>query len=215
MILSGGMDSATALWLEASVPGADVRAVSFDYGQRHRKELDAAAALARAAGVAHDIVDLKGLAQVFAGSALTGGGDVPYGHYADESMKKTVVPNRNMVFLALAGALAVRDRCDRLVYGAHAGDHAIYPDCRPDFYAAMKQAMLHADWHLVNLVGPFVHMTKTQIAALGGKLGVPYALTWSCYEGGAVHCGKCGTCVERREAFAHSGIPDPTEYAAP
>lgn len=127
-------------------------------------------------------------------------------------MKQTVVPNRNMIMLAVAGGWAMGQRADRLAYGAHTGDHTIYPDCRPEFVQAMQGALALADWHRVELVSPFLSFTKADIVARGAELGVDFTQTWSCYEGGDVHCGACGTCYERREAFGAAGVPDPTEY---
>lgn len=127
-------------------------------------------------------------------------------------MKLTVVPNRNMILLALAGAWAVSTKSEAIAYAAHAGDHAIYPDCRPEFAEAMQGALLLCDWHPVRIARPFLAMSKADLVKLGAELGVPFALTWSCYKGGDKHCGKCGTCVERREAFELAGVPDPTKY---
>jgi 7-cyano-7-deazaguanine synthase len=140
---------------------------------------------------------------------------VPEGHYEEESMKQTVVPNRNMILLALAGAWAISTKSDAIAYAAHSGDHAIYPDCRPEFTEAMSDALRLCDWHEVKLMRPFLYptpMSKADIVKLGTSLGVPFELTWSCYKGGEKHCGKCGTCVERVEAFQLAGVEDPTEY---
>jgi 7-cyano-7-deazaguanine synthase len=129
-------------------------------------------------------------------------------------MKLTVVPNRNMIMIAVAGGWAISRRFDRLAYGAHTGDHTIYPDCRPEFVDSLRNSLSLADWHSVDLFCPFIGMTKAEIVKLGAELGTDFATTWSCYEGGEVHCGRCGTCFERREAFEVAGVPDPTEYAA-
>jgi 7-cyano-7-deazaguanine synthase len=193
----------------------NVFTISFDYGKKHmRKELNAATDLATWYGVAHERVRLHpGVTSVFEGSALTDpDGVIPEGHYEEESMKQTVVPNRNMVLLSLATAYAIGRSLDHVIYGAHAGDHAIYPDCRPEFADAMFQSIKAASDRKVTLVTPFVHLTKAKIAELGDQLNVPFQLTWSCYKGGAAHCGKCGTCVERREAFNLSNVWDPTLY---
>lgn len=213
LILSGGMDSSVLLH-HLIDEGHEVDAVSFDYGQRHRRELDAARDIAARLHVRHDIVDLRVIGAMLAegGSSLLGGSAVPHGHYADESMKATVVPNRNMIMLAIAGGVAVARAADVVAYAAHAGDHAIYPDCRTEFADAVDAALKLCDWHGVSLLRPFVTMTKTDIAARGATLDVPFALTWSCYEGGERHCGKCGTCIERIEAFALAGVADPTTY---
>lgn len=218
LILSGGLDSSTLAWSLLD-RGDTVDCISFDYGQRHRKELDAAAnlvALAREhfkADIRHDVVDLRSLGSLFGegGSSLVSSNPVPDGHYADESMKKTVVPNRNMIMLASAAGVAIARRFDVVAYAAHAGDHTIYPDCRQVFASAVDVAIRLADWHEVGLVRPFVTMSKRDIGILARDIGVPIELTWSCYKGGDAHCGTCGTCVERREAL--DGF-DPTTYEA-
>ena len=163
-----------------------------------------------------DIVDLSALRPLIAGqSSLTNPFiEVPEGHYANVTMKATVVPNRNMILLAVAIGHAISLGYDAVAYGAHSGDHAIYPDCREVFAAAMSTAALLCDWREIKLLRPFVDITKADIVELGAELSVPYALTWSCYRGGELHCGKCGTCVERREAFELAGVEDPTEYQA-
>jgi len=203
------MDSATLLW-HLLAAGDEVKALTVDYGQRHRREIDSAVLLAKCAGVPHDIADLSGLRRLLSGSALTDGAvAVPHGHYAEESMKLTVVPNRNMILLAVAIGHAVSLGFGAVSYGAHSGDHAIYPDCREVFASAMNTAAMLCDWQEIRLVRPFIGMTKGEIARLGGRLGVPFHLTWTCYEGGELPCGKCGACVERREAFEFAGIEDP------
>lgn len=212
LILSGGMDSTVLLhWLLRR--GDEVSTLSFDYGQRHRKELDFAAASAIGAGVPYDLVDLSGIGRLLGGSSQTDPGvPVPEGHYTEESMKATVVPNRNMIMLAVAGGVAIARKAGRVAYAAHSGDHAIYPDCREEFVRAMDAALGLADWSLVSVDRPFVGMTKAEIARVGATFGVDFSKTWSCYKGGKLHCGKCGTCVERREAFALAGLNDPTQY---
>lgn len=216
VILSGGMDSSTLLYFHAkeAVPGDVVKAISFDYGQRHRRELESAAKVCAGLGVEHLVLDIRPVAAHFGDSALLGGEPVPHGHYEDESMKKTVVPNRNMVMIAIATSVAIASGARRVSYAAHAGDHAIYPDCRPGFAEALAKAVSMCDWSEVELSRPFIDLTKTNIVTLGRLIGVPFQDTWSCYEGGEKHCGLCGTCVERKEAFVNAGVPDPTEYAA-
>jgi 7-cyano-7-deazaguanine synthase len=212
LIYSGGLDSTTLLYLYRAL-GHEVQALGIDYGQRHAVELQHALLLARDLGVPYRVADLRGISDLFAGSSQTSPDvPVPEGHYAEESMKVTVVPNRNMVMLSLATALAVSLRYDAVAYAAHSGDHAIYPDCRKDFTDALRRAILLADWHPVNLETPFIGKSKAEIVAIGSKLGVPFEKTWSCYRGGRLHCSRCGTCVERREAFALAGVHDPTEY---
>jgi 7-cyano-7-deazaguanine synthase len=209
---SGGMDSTTLLY-HLRQQGHEVLALSVDYGQRHRVELDCARRIVESLGLTHEVADLRPITRLLGDSSLTNKSiDVPLGHYAAASMKATVVPNRNMIMLAVAAGWAISQRANHLAYAAHAGDHAIYPDCRPEFADTMTHAIELADWHQVKLIWPFVNMTKAEIATLGHKLGVPFERTWSCYQGGSVHCGACGTCVERREAFMLAGVPDPTAY---
>lgn len=214
-VISGGMDSATLLHFLRS-DGHDVQAVSFNYGQRHGKELSFAAELCADLDVHHDIIDVSVLGTVLTGSALTDDSvPVPHGHYESETMKATVVPNRNAIMVSIAWGMAVARDMDAVALGIHAGDHAIYPDCRPDFAAALERALqMGTERHDMALLTPFVHKTKTDIAAIGCGLGVPYELTWTCYEGGKFHCGKCGACQERKEAFHDAGFADPTQYAA-
>lgn len=211
-IHSGGMDS-TVLLYHLRAEGFDVAALSVDYGQRHRKELQCAAVICSKLEVPHEVVDLSGMGRLLSGSALTDlSVEVPEGHYAEESMKTTVVPNRNMLIISAAAGWAMSRRAQFVAYGAHAGDHTIYPDCRPDFVAAVDAAVRLADWQQVGVLAPFLTMTKAEIARRGHALGVPFELTWSCYKGGEVHCGRCGTCVERAAAFVEAGVPDPTVY---
>ena len=212
-VVYGGMDS-TVLLHHLVAEGHEVDALSIDYGQRHRRELECASAQAALLGVRHDVADLSTLRPLLGGSALTDTSvEVPEGHYAEDNMKATVVPNRNMILLAVAGGVAVARKADLLAYGAHAGDHTIYPDCRPEFALAFASTLALADWHPVALARPFVEKTKADIVALGHSLGVDFSQTWTCYKGGEIHCGECGTCVERREAFLVADVPDPTVYA--
>ena len=212
VLLSGGMDSVTALhWArqEHEVVGA----VSFDYGAKHNhREIPLAAWHCADSGVKHDIIDLDFVNQLFASDLLKSGGEVPEGHYADENMKRTVVPFRNGIMLSIACGLAESREAEALVIAAHAGDHTIYPDCREPFMQGMAAAMREGTYAHIELLRPFIHLDKAGIAKLGASLGVDYGKTWSCYKGGDLHCGKCGTCVERIEAFALAGIPDPTIY---
>jgi 7-cyano-7-deazaguanine synthase len=212
MIYSGGLDS-TVLLYHLRSQDYDLIALSVDYGQRHRKELDSAHSICHTMGIPHEVADLRGITHLLKGSSLTDSEiDVPDGHYAEESMKVTVVPNRNMIMLSVAIGYAISIGAKFVAYGAHAGDHTIYPDCRPEFAAAIDTAALLADWHQVELLRPFIRLTKAEIAKLGAELNVPFELTWSCYKGGEHHCGSCGTCVERAEAFNLAGLQDPTEY---
>lgn len=214
LIYSGGLDS-TVLLHHLAAEGHAVRALSVNYGQRHARELESAAALTARLGVEHRVVDLRTITPLLGANSLTSVEvRVPTGHYAEESMKATVVPNRNMLLLAVAAAWAMALKADAVAYAAHGGDHAIYPDCRPEFAEAMARAIALADWHPVELIRPFVDWTKADIVRRGAELEVPFEQTWSCYQGGALHCGRCGTCIERREAFHLAGVPDPTPYAA-
>lgn len=214
VIFSGGMDS-TVLVYDLIARGDTVKALSVNYGQRHAKEIESAQRITAQLGIEHRVADLRGISSLLAGSSLTSPEvDVPDGHYAEENMKSTVVPNRNMIMLAVAAGWAISLRFDAVAFGAHGGDHAIYPDCRSVFADAMDAAIRLADWHQVQLIRPFVGLTKTDLAKRGTELRVPFAQTWSCYKGGDLHCGTCGTCVERREAFHLAGEIDPTTYAS-
>jgi 7-cyano-7-deazaguanine synthase len=215
-IISGGLDSTVLAYLLHG-SGAKLTLLSFDYGQRHRTELTYARRTAAALNAEHHVVDLTGLLALLTGSALTDNSvDVPDGHYTDAAMRATVVPNRNAIMLDVAVARAVSAGADAVAFGAHAGDHPIYPDCRPVFLRAFEQMAVTANEGFAHpqfrVLAPFIDLAKSDIAALGAQLGVPFADTWSCYKGGAVHCGTCGTCVERREAFEVAGVVDPTVY---
>ena len=213
LIYSGGLDS-TVLLYSLLEQQHEVKTLCIDYGQRHRKEIEYAQAIAHKLGVSFTIADLRAIQSLLNNSSLTSVTQpVPEGHYTESSMKSTVVPNRNMLMLALATAHAIAERYDQVAYAAHAGDHTIYPDCRPEFATAMETAIGLADWHKVGLYRPFINLTKADLVTLGERLGVPFAQTWSCYQGNTVHCGRCGTCVERREAFHLANVADPTEYA--
>ncbi|MES2694290.1 MAG: 7-cyano-7-deazaguanine synthase QueC [Verrucomicrobiota bacterium] len=213
VLCSGGMDSVTALYW-ARAKHEVVAAVSFDYGAKHNhREIPFAVEHARAIGTRHETIALDFVNRLFASDLLKSGGDIPEGHYEAENMKQTVVPFRNAIMLSIACGFAESVQAEGLVIAAHGGDHAIYPDCREDFMRAMGDAMRLGTYAGVKLLRPFIAMTKGEIAAAAPRLGADLGRTWSCYKGGAIHCGKCGTCVERREAFAQAGIPDPTEYA--
>lgn len=210
-IFSGGLDSTVLLYSLLS-QGYNVKPLSVDYGQKHRKELMYAAATCGKLLLKHEVADLRGITKLINNSSQTSDMDVPEGHYAAESMKQTVVPNRNMIMLAVAGGYAINIKADEIAYGAHAGDHTVYPDCRDEFVNPLSEALWFADWHQVSIVRPFLFVTKADIVKLGDTLDVPFEETWSCYKGGEFHCGRCGTCVERREAFELSGVKDPTLY---
>ena len=212
VLLSGGMDSVTALY-QAAKDYEVVATLSFHYGSKHNdKELPMAKWHADKLGVPHLIIPLAFIGEQFASDLLASGGEIPKGHYEEQTMKKTVVPFRNGIMLSIAGGLAESKEAQGLVIAAHAGDHAIYPDCREDFMKAMADAIRLGTYAEVEVLRPFIAMTKADIAKRGADIGVDYAQTWSCYVGGDTHCGECGTCVERREAFMLSGVPDPTSY---
>lgn len=214
LIFSGGMDS-TVLLYQLRAQGHEVFCLSVDYGQRHRKELAAAQDICGALGVEHRLADLSAIAPLLSGNSLISDEiEVPDGHYAEENMKATVVPNRNMIMLSVAIGWAVSSGCESVAYGAHGGDHAIYPDCRREFIEAMALAAGLCDWSKIELLAPLQEMDKTGIARLGAELDVPFVKTWSCYKGGDIHCGTCGTCTERKEAFRLAQIEDPTTYMA-
>jgi 7-cyano-7-deazaguanine synthase len=216
VICSGGLDSVT-LAHKVAAEQTLTRLVSFDYGQRHRKELALAQTCAARLGVPHDIVDISSIGRLLTGSALTSGEAVPEGHYAEDTMRITVVPNRNAILLAIAFGVAAAEQVEAVAAAVHGGDHFIYPDCRPDFIEAFETMQRHALEGLASiaLYTPFVRLSKTDIVREGARLAVPFAETWSCYQGGEDHCGRCGTCVERREAFHLAGIEDPTLYEDP
>jgi 7-cyano-7-deazaguanine synthase len=217
-VVSGGLDSATLAYLLQS-EGYELRLVSFDYGQRHTKELAYAGLQAQRLSAPHDVVDITTVGAFLQGSALTDMTvDVPEGPYDGSSMAVTVVPNRNAILLTIAYGIAVVENAEVVAIGVHAGDHALYPDCRPQFieaFDAMQRKAVegcgHPDLHLY---APFIHLKKHEIVALGANLNVPYHETWSCYKGQKLHCGRCGTCLERKDAFQLAGVKDPTMYAA-
>lgn len=212
VLLSGGMDSTTLLAL-AAARGPVLGALSVNYGQRHAVELEAARDVADFYGVPHFILDLTSWGSLLTGSALTDSSvDVPEGHYAAPSMAVTVVPNRNATMLMAAAGVAESLGADVVLTAVHAGDHHVYPDCRPEFIAAASLAASLGTGGKVSIDAPFVNVSKTDICKLGDDLGAPLGVSWSCYKGGTRHCGACGTCVERREAFADSGVTDPTLY---
>jgi 7-cyano-7-deazaguanine synthase len=214
-LLSGGLDSATlAYWFKAQ--GYELRLLSVHYGQRHDRELQSAAEIARALGTSLTIANLQDVGRLFSGSALTDDRvSVPEGHYAAETMTQTIVPNRNAILLSIAYGVAVAEGAEAVGAAVHAGDRDVYPDCRPEFIEQLGRALcLGNEWAdpLPQLVTPFIQRSKADIVRIGAELGVPFALTWSCYKGGELHCGLCGTCVERREAFFNAGVEDPTQY---
>ena len=211
VIYSGGMDSFTLLH-RALRTGQHVHALSFDYGQRHVRELDCARAVCGREGIPHEVADIRGISSLLSGSALTDEMPVPEGHYAEQSMKSTVVPNRNMILLSLAIGKAVSVGANAVWYGAHGGDHAIYPDCRPEFVRRMQAVSEVANYDPVDVHAPYLHWDKSDILGDGLAMGLDYADTWTCYNGRERACGRCGACTERLEAFAAHGLTDPLRY---
>ena len=210
IILSGGLDSTTMLYDYAD---SIALALSFDYGSNHnKKELAFAAYHCNQLGIEHIIIPLEFIHQYFHSSLLSGAEAIPEGQYDDESMRSTVVPFRNGIMLAIAAGMAEDRRLARILMANHSGDHAIYPDCRPEFVQALAAAVQAGTYNGVELFTPYTHWTKTDIARRGKELGLDYSKTWSCYKGGEKHCGKCGTCTERRQALQEAGIVDTTEY---
>lgn len=210
IIVSGGMDSITLLYDRKD----DIAlAVSFDYGSKHNaKEIPFAELHCKRLGIPHITIPLEFMTKYFRSSLLQGGEDIPEGHYADENMKSTVVPFRNGIMLSIATGLAESNGLKRVLMANHGGDHTIYPDCRPEFVKAISEAAEAGTYTNTVIEGPYTGITKGEIAARGKALGIDYAETWSCYKGGEHHCGKCGTCVERKEALAFAGIEDTTTY---
>jgi 7-cyano-7-deazaguanine synthase len=213
IIMSGGLDSTTLLYWVIK-EGYEPHVLSFDYGQRHRKELEFAKDTCRKLKVNHKIVDLTNVQELLQGSALTSDAiDVPEEHYSHESQKATVVPNRNAIMLNIAVGYAISIGADKVFYAAHYNDRTIYPDCRWEYVHSQNiTAKLANDAPRFEIVAPFVHRTKAEIVRLGAELGVPFEDTWSCYKGGEKPCGVCGTCRERIEAFQLTKLRDPLEY---
>lgn len=210
IILSGGMDSVTLLYDQKD----DIAlAVTFDYGSNHNKrEAELAAYHCKQLGIEHIIIPLSFIHDYFKSSLLEGADAIPEGHYQADNMKSTVVPFRNGIMLSIACGLAESRGLTKVLIANHAGDHAIYPDCRATFISAMNDAMANGTYEHINIYAPYTSLSKTDIAKIGKTLGIDYSKTYSCYKGGEKHCGKCGTCVERKEALRDAGIDDPTEY---
>ncbi len=219
VVLSGGLDSSVAAYrTKYEFPHSELHLLSFNYGQKHVKELRAAKRIANYLNAFHQVVELSNLGLLFkeSKSSLISSTDVPDGHYAEETMKATVVPNRNMIMASIAAGYAVSIGADKLVFGVHGGDHFIYPDCRTAFFTSLQATILEGNEGFVDsnftVYTPYIANTKNDIALDAFRLRVPIQATWSCYKGGEIHCGTCGTCVERLEAIASTGIEDPTEY---
>lgn len=210
IVLSGGLDSVTLLHAARE---RIALAVTFDYGSNHNaREMATAQWQCQQLGIAHKVINLGFMPEVLHSSLLEGAEAIPEGEYDDQNMRSTVVPFRNGIMLSVAAAMAEDRRLLHVMIANHAGDHAIYPDCRPAFVASMSRAITAGTYTHTDIVAPFTHMTKAEIVALGHQLGVDYSHTYSCYKGGEHHCGRCGTCRERREAFENAGVDDPTIY---
>ena len=210
IILSGGMDSVTLLYHKKNEIAL---AVTFDYGSNHNKrEAEYAKYHCKQLGIEHIIISLDFMHQYFKSSLLDGADAIPEGHYADENMKSTVVPFRNGIMLSIACGIAESRGLKYVLIANHAGDHSIYPDCRATFISSMSDAMAYGTYQNVKISAPYTTISKSDIAILGKGMGVDYTKTYSCYKGGEKHCGKCGTCVERKEAMQDAGILDKTEY---
>lgn len=212
VLCSGGIDSTVALH-DSHRQHQVLAGLSCAYGAKHNhKEIPLAARQCAELGIPHQVVELDFIDRLFSSDLLRSGGAIPDGHYEEENMRQTVVPFRNGIMLSVAAGLAESLQAQGLVIGAHSGDHAIYPDCREPFMAAMSQAIRTGTYTGIEVLRPFITETKADIVARGARLGVDFSQTWSCYKGGEIHCGSCGTCVERREAFAIAGLTDPVSY---
>lgn len=210
IVLSGGVDSVTLLHDYAS---RTALAVSFDYGSNHNaRELQCAAEQCRRLGIEHIVIPLDFIGRYFKSSLLSGSDTIPLGDYDDNNMSSTVVPFRNGIMIAVAVGLAESRGLQSVMIANHGGDHHIYPDCRPTFITAIDKAAQAGTYPGIRVEGPYTYLTKAQIIERGYRLGVDYSATYSCYKGGEEHCGVCGTCRERREAFLQAGVPDPTRY---
>lgn len=210
IIISGGMDSTTLLY---DMKERIALGISFDYGSNHNeREIGFAKLHCDHLGIRHIVIRLGFMHDYFKSSLLSGADAIPEGHYADENMRSTVVPFRNGIMLSIAAGIAESEDLKYVMMANHGGDHAIYPDCRPEFVSAMSAATKAGTYPGIEILAPYTSLTKTDIARRGKQLGIDYAETWSCYKGGERHCGKCGTCVERREALRDAGIEDRTEY---
>lgn len=210
IIVSGGMDSITLLYDRKDEIALGI---SFDYGSNHNaREIPFAKMHCERLGIKHITIKLDFMHQYFKSSLLDGAEAIPEGNYADDNMRSTVVPFRNGIMLSIATGIAESNNLDQVLIANHGGDHTIYPDCRPEFINAIDAAATAGTYNNVKVVAPYTSITKSDIARIGKRLGIDYAETWSCYKGGEKHCGKCGTCVERKEALAEAGIEDHTIY---
>lgn len=212
VLVSGGMDSVTALYDSVSKYNVIV-GISFNYGAKHNhKEIPFAAYHCKKLEIPHKTISLEFINQIFKSDLLKSGGEVPEGHYEELTMKQTIVPFRNGIMMSIVAGFAESEDATGLVIAAHSGDHTIYPDCREDFMRSMGEAIRFGTYKNIEVIRPFISKNKAEIAKRGQELGIDFSKTWSCYKGSEIHCGKCGTCVERREAFLLAEIHDPTRY---
>ena len=212
VIYSGGMDSYTVLH-KAIEEGLTPFALTFDYGQRHVKEIQVASDVCKELGINHKVIDITAINQLIGGSSLTDSSiEVALGDYENSNMVNTVVPNRNMILLSLAIGYAVSIGAEKVYYGAHSGDHDIYPDCRPIFVEKMNEVAAVANYESTEIYSPYLKSDKIGILKDGIRMGLDYSKTWTCYNGREKACGQCGSCVERLEAFEKNGLTDPIAY---
>lgn len=210
IIVSGGMDSITLLYERKDEIALGI---SFDYGSNHNaREIPFASMHCERLGIRHLVINLSFIHQYFKSSLLSGADKIPEGSYDDDNMKSTVVPFRNGIMLSIAVGIAESEGLKKVFIANHGGDHAIYPDCREEFIEAINAASQSGTYEHVRILAPYTNITKTDIALRGKQLGIDYSETWSCYKGGEVHCGKCGTCVERKQALREAGLEDTTQY---
>lgn len=210
IIISGGMDSITLLYDKFENIGL---AISFDYGSNHNKrEIAYASYHCKRLGIKHITINLDFISKYFKSSLLDGADAIPEGRYTDSNMKSTVVPFRNGIMLSIACGIAESQGLQSIFIANHFGDHSIYPDCRADFINSMCKAVKSGTYDSITIDAPYTSISKTDIAKIGKEIGIDYSLTYSCYKGEEKHCGKCGTCIERKKALKDAGIQDPTDY---
>ena len=207
VVYSGGLDSYTLL-NKAMKKFDRVEAITFNYGQKHNKEIEYAKSNCAELNIKHEVVNLD-LENILAGSALVGDIDIPEGNYDKEKMKQTIVPNRNMIMISVAASLVIKNDIKYLWYAAHSGDHEIYPDCRPEFIDKMAAALEICDYHKIKFEAPFQNLSKSEIVATGLSMDLDYSKTWTCYEGKEKPCGKCSACLERALSFEANNTEDP------
>lgn len=210
IIVSGGMDSITMLY---EFKDRIALGISFNYGSNHnQREIPFAEMHCKRLGIPHITIDLGFMPRYFKSSLLEGADAIPEGNYDEDNMKSTVVPFRNGIMLSIAIGIAESNHLKHVMMANHSGDHTIYPDCRPEFAKAMSAAAQAGTYEDITILAPYTNISKSDIASHGNAMGINYAETWSCYKGGDKHCGKCGTCRERKEALHDAGIEDKTEY---